>query len=315
MFVSPVIKHVKFLASSPKLNQNRGRSILTTTAILSILTVFLFTVPVSHLTTAEGVVWIPEKSIVRAETDGFVQELLVSSGEQVAAGQLLLRSDDPVIEPRLQALTAENDKLKAQSRNFLRNKDHVSLKLVQEKMAHNNAEIVRLQERKKGLEVRAQSSGVFFTNTEQDLPGKFLVKGQDLGFVIQENVQVVRAVVKQDSIDLVRGQTENVIVRIASMPDQPMAASVVREIPSISNSLPSPALSDMGGGRIAIDPESRDEMKAFENIYQLDLEITRDIDFRLLGSRVYVRFDHGDEPLAWQWQRSIRQLFLRQFNV
>jgi len=34
-----------------------------------------------------------------------------------------------------------------------------------------------------------------------------------------------------------------------------------------------------------------------------------------LGSRVYVRFDHGREPLGWQWFRRIRQLFLRRLNV
>jgi len=28
-----------------------------------------------------------------------------------------------------------------------------------------------------------------------------------------------------------------------------------------------------------------------------------------------VRFDHGFEPLAVQWYRSLRRLFLRWFNV
>jgi putative peptide zinc metalloprotease protein len=30
---------------------------------------------------------------------------------------------------------------------------------------------------------------------------------------------------------------------------------------------------------------------------------------------VYVRFDHGWEPLAVQWARELRQLFLARFNV
>ena len=34
-----------------------------------------------------------------------------------------------------------------------------------------------------------------------------------------------------------------------------------------------------------------------------------------IGSRVYVRFDHGSEPLARQWYRSLRQVFLKQLNV
>jgi putative peptide zinc metalloprotease protein len=30
---------------------------------------------------------------------------------------------------------------------------------------------------------------------------------------------------------------------------------------------------------------------------------------------MYVRFDHGYEPLGFQLYRSLRQLFLRQFSV
>jgi putative peptide zinc metalloprotease protein len=33
------------------------------------------------------------------------------------------------------------------------------------------------------------------------------------------------------------------------------------------------------------------------------------------GSRVLVRFDHGQEPLAWQWYRRLRQLFLSRFEA
>jgi putative peptide zinc metalloprotease protein len=34
-----------------------------------------------------------------------------------------------------------------------------------------------------------------------------------------------------------------------------------------------------------------------------------------VGGRIYVRFDHGKEPLAWRWYRAIRQVFLRRLNV
>ena len=33
------------------------------------------------------------------------------------------------------------------------------------------------------------------------------------------------------------------------------------------------------------------------------------------GGRVYIRFDHGLEPLGMQWYRRIRQLFLSRFHV
>jgi putative peptide zinc metalloprotease protein len=33
------------------------------------------------------------------------------------------------------------------------------------------------------------------------------------------------------------------------------------------------------------------------------------------GERVFVRFDHGFEPLGFQAYRAVRRLFLRQFDV
>jgi putative peptide zinc metalloprotease protein len=45
------------------------------------------------------------------------------------------------------------------------------------------------------------------------------------------------------------------------------------------------------------------------------IELTVDEPVNRLGGRTYVRFDHGTEPLGFQWYRRVRQLFLRQFNV
>jgi hypothetical protein len=36
---------------------------------------------------------------------------------------------------------------------------------------------------------------------------------------------------------------------------------------------------------------------------------------RTQGSRVYVRFVHADEAIAWRVLRSLRQFFLGQFRV
>ncbi len=34
-----------------------------------------------------------------------------------------------------------------------------------------------------------------------------------------------------------------------------------------------------------------------------------------IGGRVHVRFDHGWEPIGWRLYRSLRQVFLKRFNV
>ena len=47
----------------------------------------------------------------------------------------------------------------------------------------------------------------------------------------------------------------------------------------------------------------------------LALELDEPLDQVFVGGRVYVRFDHGTEPLATRWYRGLRRLFLKRFNV
>ena len=96
-------------------------------------------------------------------------------------------------------------------------------------------------------------------------------------------------------------------------PVQP--AVIKREVPGALERLPSTVLGRTGGGQIATDPTDTQGTKAFEKMFQFDVELSRPLDRVFVGGRVYVRFDHGPEPLAFQWYRQLRQLFLRRFNV
>ncbi len=70
-----------------------------------------------------------------------------------------------------------------------------------------------------------------------------------------------------------------------------------------------------GGGKIAIDPHDADGLQTLDKVFQFDLDLNTKIPVTKLGGRVYVRFDHGLEPLALQWYRHLRQLFLRRFGI
>jgi putative peptide zinc metalloprotease protein len=50
-------------------------------------------------------------------------------------------------------------------------------------------------------------------------------------------------------------------------------------------------------------------------VFQLDLALPPEVRSSYLGARVYVRFNHGFEPVGFQLYRGLRQLFLRRFDV
>ena len=136
-----------------------------------------------------------------------------------------------------------------------------------------------------------------------------------LGYVIFQQSRIARVVVTQDDIDLVRNQLENVDMRLANWPATSHRGKIVREVPAASDRLPSKALTEAGGGRFAADPRDSNQLKTLARTFQFDLELPADAAHANFGSRVLVRFDHGREPLAHQWYRRVRQLFLARFET
>ena len=85
-------------------------------------------------------------------------------------------------------------------------------------------------------------------------------------------------------------------------------------MPSSSQELPSPVLSTRGGGSIALEADSAQELRALERYFRLELTASGLNDAKL-EERLYVLFHHPAEPLVKRWYRSLRRVFLRQFDV
>ena len=149
----------------------------------------------------------------------------------------------------------------------------------------------------------------------QDLPGRFVKRGELLGYVLDRSAITARVVVSQSDVDFVRQQTQRVQARFPEKIAQCLPAVLRREVPAATDQLPGRALSQEGGGEIAIDPRDMMGTKAFQKIFLFDLELPGYEGLYNVGGRVHVRFDHGEEPLFWRFYRGIRQLFLRRFNV
>ncbi|MEP6563541.1 MAG: peptidase M50, partial [Mesorhizobium sp.] len=94
-------------------------------------------------------------------------------------------------------------------------------------------------------------------------------------------------------------------------------AHISREVPAAQFDLPSLALAVEGGGTVAMRSgnQAGDKPRTLEGLFVFDVAPEQPGEHLLLGSRVFVRFDHGKEPLIWRWMRTVRQTFLSRFNV
>jgi len=311
----PLSKAVRFLLTSPQVQQKRSRAISVSVAVVVIGTAFLFLLPMPLNTYAEGVVWLPEQAIVRAKTEGFVRDVLVAPNTVVEPDQVLFKMEDPILSADQTVLVYRLDELKVKYNDAWINRDKVKAQIFAEQIKSAEAELAEVNQKIHKLTVKSGSKGVFILPQAEDLPDRFFKKGELVGYVVDYPITTVRSVVTQDDIGLVRSKTKSVEIRLAERIKNLVPAQILREVPAASDELPSPALGVTGGGDVPIDPSEPKGMKAFESVFHLELTIPETINPYHIGERVYIRFDHGYEPLAWQWYRMIRQLFLRRFSV
>lgn len=312
--VMPVAKQIAFLANSPSIRRQRGRAVATSALIVLGVLGLLFVVPAPSWTRAEGVVWVPEEAQVRAGTDGFVERLLAPVDGAVVSGQPLIEAEDPLLPTQVAVLKAQLAELQAKYDALLM-EDRVQAALVREEMIAVTAALERTREREAELTLRSSASGRFIVPNAADLPGRFVTKGQLVGYVVEPKELTVRVAVGQDDIAQVRERIREVEVMLAGWGAEPMQAKVRREVPGGSMQLPTAALGSAGGGPFAVDPRDRQGVTTLARVFQIELALPAEVRSSYLGARVFVRFDHGFEPVGFQLYRAFRRLLLRTFDV
>jgi putative peptide zinc metalloprotease protein len=204
--------------------------------------------------------------------------------------------------------------LEAKSR-VARVKDRVQAKLVEQEIASLRGEIERLQVKIDALVITSPAVGRFVLPAAADLPGHYVHQGKLLGYVVDDGPAVARVVVTQRDQDRITQRVDAVELRLVSAMQTVLQGRLIRVVPQASHQLPSKVLSVEGGGLFTPDPSGITELSTRERLFEYEVELPLPVTEAMIGSRVFVRFDHGRETLWTQLGRRIRQLFLRRLNV
>lgn len=313
LVLRPVYRFWRRLLSMPLPGPVRRRAVGRVGALSLGVMAFFCVLPFPFATVGSGVVWVPEQAQLRTGTDGFIDHLDVRHGEHVTAGQVLARMSDS-------RLTAEAVKLRSQLealdvdlyQAMLR--DPVKARNVEEEVSRIQAQLHRIEELQGLLVLRAGVAGRLVMPRQQDMEGVFVPRGALLGHILTGETATVRVAVEQDAAALVRGETRAVSVRLAELPGESLAGRMLRAVPAATEKLPSAALGEHAGGDIAVDLADKNHQQALAPVFLFDVGINQTVLERA-GGRAWVRFEHGWTPLAVQWGRRLKQLFLRQFDT
>jgi putative peptide zinc metalloprotease protein len=311
----PIGKALWLVLASPRLHRNRSRAVTATFGSILGAAIVLFLIPAPFYTTTEGVVWLPENAVVRAGTDGFLRALLVEPGKIVTAGEALVESEEPAFKAELEILRARVGELETRLATE-RFADRSRSEITTTELGQARAELATATGRAERLIVRSHSDGAFAVMKPQDLPGRFLREGQQIGYVLPTGSRMVRATIRQDDIDLVRYRLRSTVVKLAERLDATLPAEIVREVPAGRDDLPSKALGGTGGGALAVDPGDPQGTKTLQRVFQVDIALPENAAAAAaFGSRAYVRFNHDWEPAGLQIWRRMRQLLLSRLQL
>jgi putative peptide zinc metalloprotease protein len=193
--------------------------------------------------------------------------------------------------------------------------DRVRWEITREEIKATREELEHTRRLRRELTILSPTSGKFVLSAAaQDLPDRYLRKGQEIGYVVPAAAVTARVLVSQDDVDLVRTRTREVRVKLAGRMYETFSAAVRRETPAASNSVTNLAMSSVGGGSAPLDPQDTKNPKTLNTWFEFELELPATHAF-VLGEHVHARFELGPEPLAWRIYRSVRQLFLQRFTI
>lgn len=310
----PLLKGGWFLARSPLLMRLRQRAMLVSLGAAALLMLALFALPLPYVTVANGVFWPDARSILRADAEGFIAEVLVAPGTSVAAGQPVLRLEDPTLASRLEVASSDVRQLELEA-GAARMTDRIQALMLDQQLIYAQQRLADLQDIAAHLTLNSPAAGVVhLPGASADLPGRLVRKGEAVGYVWPVAPPVLRVAVHQAEAELVRTRTVRVDFLLKRDSHHSHSGQISAWVPDSTLDLPSKALSREAGGDIVPDPADPTGMKALQSLYLFEVTPDQPVGQPLIGERALVRFDHGAEPVGWRILRGLRQVFLRRLD-
>ena len=274
---------------------------------------------------APAVVEYAPLSIVRASAPGFVEKILVASGDAVVPGQpiAVLRSDELMAE--LADLELSYNESLVKSRMLIQAHELAKLQVEAADRAAIEKKIAELKTRVASLVVRSAVAGRVYARNIDALRGRYLQAGDEIAVLGSEEAKELLVAVPQDDVELFGNHLAVGKVHARTASGDYVVARLTSIDPRGSSELPHAALSAIVGGPLAVKPTARTE----EAAQKLDLKyelispvflgkaaLTADESRRLCaGQLATVSFRTEEETIATRIYRSVERWIGRILHV
>ena len=314
--LTPILRLIHYLATSPRLTRARLRSVIVCVAATGAVVSLLAVVPFPNGFKAPGVLQATRHQIVVSKVPGYVEEVLIKSETRVRKGDMLVRLANRDLGYQLEGIEAH-----LREANLLQTKalagNPADLQAIESAIASVQQQIDRLREQQSNLLVSAECDGIWVASDMNELKGRWIQRGTQVGRIIDDSSFYFASVIsEQDASAVFSGAIRGSDVRLANNPDRTMPVTGMTRIPLEQTRLPSPALGFQGGGSLATTVGDGDGLMASQPFYELRLMVAMSAGHPLYqGLSGVVRFQLESEPLLEQAYRKLRQLLQGRYQI
>lgn len=317
--VLPVLKAVKYLCTSPRIEARRGRAAVVSFGLVACLFAIITLIPVPYHFRAEGVVRSDPFARVFAGASGELREVLIPSGSVVEKGQALVRMTSFELDRQLELVDLDILKTTAQRRETFQS-DPVRYLSLAGYLELKRSEREKIILDREALVVLAPESGLWIAQELTVKAGTTLARGTELGTIQGEESHYLAAEVRQaDGDRLFGGSSERSEVKVRGQENWTLEVSDFQAIPGDRNPRSDgrnvPGLAGGGGTGLEGVEASQSQLSA-EPFFEIRAVLVPRTECLLLhGQQAVARIDLPWEPLLFRWARSLRQLFQRNYRV
>ncbi|MBU6411220.1 MAG: hypothetical protein KGR98_12610, partial [Verrucomicrobia bacterium] len=315
--VVPVVRYVKYLASSPRLDRVRNRAIGVSAALAFFFVILLAVVPFPCSFRAPGIALASQRVEVANATAGEVQSLLTPADSLVSRGQPLLRLKNPELDLQIAATQGHLAELNARLLAAM-DKDSADIEPLERLRDSVSEQLAKLDGDASNLVVRASQNGVWVAPDVDNQVGSWLNRGSDIGLLVNPAAFDFVATVSEDNVnDLFNRQIRGAAVRLWGQTGDALAVSHWKIIPGGQDVLPSAALGWAAGGVVPVAGENNTNgVKTIEPFFEVRARLDPARNVALLDGRSgEIRFKLPPEPLLPRWVRSLWQLLQKRYEI
>lgn len=221
-------------------------------AILGAIVLAVIFVPVQSPPSTPTVIEPVDLVPIRIQCPGFVQEVAVKPGETVAAGQLLLRLENPEEQARWEKLKTDARRAEAQA-NILRDASEPrQMALELEKASSLQKQAREVEAYLKTLHVVAPHAGVVYGRQLDQLYGAFLRTGQEVANIGSANQREARIAISQELFDRIQPRIDEPIQVLVPGHLQTFDAQVVSIESAATRNIRHESLTALVAGPLAV---------------------------------------------------------------